>query len=85
MAWSSRSAAGTRRLLRVRSVNNLFLYVFINIAMVAGLIRVVGVPLPLISFGGTAMLTMMFGFGLLMSVYIDHDVRLKRRGEAAPS
>ena len=39
-------------------VINLFLYVFINISMVMGLIPVVGVPLPLISYGGTAMLTL---------------------------
>jgi rod shape determining protein RodA len=52
--------------------------------MVTGLIPVVGVPLPLISYGGTAMLTVMFGFGLLMSVYIDRDVRLNRAGEAQP-
>jgi rod shape determining protein RodA len=58
---------------------------FLSIAMVAGLIPVVGVPLPLISFGGTAMLTVTFRFGLLMSVYIDGDMRLNRRGEAPPS
>jgi len=44
--------------------------------MVMGLIPVVGVPLPLISYGGTAMLTVMFGFGLLMSVYIHRDTRI---------
>ncbi len=49
--------------------------------MVIGLIPVVGVPLPLISYGGTAMLTVMFGFGLLMSVYIHRDVRIGRFGE----
>ena len=48
----------------------LFLYVFINIAMVMGLVPVVGVPLPLVSYGGTSMLTMMFGFGLAMSAYV---------------
>jgi rod shape determining protein RodA len=55
--------------------------VFINTAMVMGLIPVVGVPLPLISYGGTAMLTVMFGFGLLMSVYIHRDTRIGRFGE----
>ena len=58
---------------------NLFLYVFINIAMVMGLIPVVGIPLPLISYGGTAMLTVLFGFGLVMSVYIHRDIRITRR------
>ena len=85
--WLSRSrsaaAIALAELLGIGIVNNLFLYVFINIAMVDGLIPVVGVPLPLISYGGTAMLTVMFGFGLLMSVYIDRDVRLNRAGEAS--
>jgi len=70
------------RLLALGITTNLFLYVFINTAMVMGLIPVVGVPLPLISYGGTAMLTVMFGFGLLMSVYIHRDVRIGRFGEA---
>ncbi|MEK9726400.1 MAG: rod shape-determining protein RodA, partial [Rhodospirillaceae bacterium] len=47
-----------------------FLYVFINIAMVMGLIPVVGVPLPLISYGGTAMMTLLIGFGLLIGVWV---------------
>ncbi len=47
-----------------------------------GLIPVVGVPLPLISYGGTAMLTVMGGLGLVMSVYIHRDVRIPRRGPA---
>jgi rod shape determining protein RodA len=59
-----------------------FLYAFINIAMVMGLIPVVGVPLPLISYGGTAMITMMLGFGLLMNVGVHRDVRISRRGES---
>jgi rod shape determining protein RodA len=48
--------------------------------MVMGLIPVVGVPLPLISYGGTALLTLMAALGLLMSVYIHRDVRIPRRG-----
>jgi rod shape determining protein RodA len=55
--------------------------VFINTGMVMGLLPVVGVPLPLISYGGTAMLTVMFGFGLMMSVYVHRDLRLGRGGE----
>ncbi len=64
-----------------------FLYVFINIAMVTGLIPVVGVPLPLISYGGTALLTLMIGFGLLMNVHVHRDVTIGRRssGEDGPS
>ena len=57
-----------------------FIYVFINIAMVTGLIPVVGVPLPLVSYGGTAMVTIMVGVGLLMSVYVHRDIEIPRRG-----
>jgi rod shape determining protein RodA len=70
------------KLLALGLACNLFLYVFINIAMVMGVLPVVGVPLPLISYGGTAMLTLMFGFGLMISVYIHRDTRLNRRGES---
>ena len=60
-----------------------FLYVFINIAMVTGLVPVVGVPLPLVSYGGTAMVTLLIGFGLLMSVHIHREIQIPRRpGEA---
>lgn len=68
------------RLLALGVTCNLFFYVFINIAMVMGLIPVVGVPLPLISYGGTALLAVMGGLGLIMSVYIHRDVRIARRG-----
>ncbi len=53
---------------------NFFLYVFVNIAMVMGAIPVGGVPLPLVSHGGSAMLTVMVGFGILMSVHVHRDV-----------
>jgi len=66
------------RLLALGLSVNFFLYVFINIAMVTGIFPVVGVPLPLISYGGTAMLTLMFGFGLVLSVYINRDARIGR-------
>jgi rod shape determining protein RodA len=46
-----------------------FFYVFVNIGMVAGMLPVVGVPLPLISYGGTSMVTLMAGFGILMSIH----------------
>jgi rod shape determining protein RodA len=79
IAFSSRNHYG--RLLALGITTNLFLYVFINTAMVMGLIPVVGVPLPLISYGGTAMLTVMCSMGLLMSVYIHRDTRIGRFGE----
>jgi len=80
IALRSRSLFG--RLLGLGIAANFFLYVFINTAMVMGLIPVVGVPLPLISYGGTAMITMMLGFGLLMNVGVHRDVRISRRGES---
>jgi len=46
-----------------------FVYVFVNTGMVTGLLPVVGVPLPLISYGGTSMVTIMIGFGILMSIH----------------
>ncbi|MEW6766048.1 MAG: rod shape-determining protein RodA [Pseudomonadota bacterium] len=46
-----------------------FVYVFVNTGMVTGLLPVVGVPLPLVSYGGTAMVTLMAGFGMLMSIH----------------
>jgi rod shape determining protein RodA len=59
-----------------------FLYIFINIAMVMGLVPVVGVPLPLVSYGGTAMMSLMFGFGLMMSVYVHRGMELPRSSPA---
>ena len=69
------------RMLAIGLSVNLFLYVFINMAMVMGLIPVVGVPLPLISYGGTSMLAVMIGFGLLISALIHRDVRFGRRDD----
>jgi rod shape determining protein RodA len=56
----------------------MFFYVFINVAMVSGLVPVVGVPLPLVSYGGTAMLTLLVGMGLLIGVYVHRDVEIPR-------
>jgi rod shape determining protein RodA len=82
IALRSRNHFG--RLLGLGVVTNFFLSVFINTAMVMGLIPVVGVPLPLISYGGTAMLAVMFGFGLLINVGAHRDTRLNRSGERRP-
>ncbi|MAP10547.1 MAG: rod shape-determining protein RodA [Gammaproteobacteria bacterium] len=57
------------RLLGGGLVMTFFVYVFVNIGMVSGLMPVVGLPLPLISYGGTSMVTMLAAFGLLMSVH----------------
>ena len=67
------------RMLGMGIVTTFFLYVFINMAMVMGLVPIVGVPLPLISYGGSAMLTLLFGFGLVLNVYIHRDTQIGRR------
>lgn len=51
-----------------------FVYVFVNIGMVSGLLPVVGVPLPLVSYGGTSMVTLLTGFGILMSINAHHTL-----------
>lgn len=53
-----------------------FVYVFVNIGMVSGLLPVVGVPLPLVSLGGTSIITLMLGFGILMSIHTHKVARL---------
>ena len=57
---------------------NIFYYVFINTAMVSGLIPVVGVPLPLVSYGGTSMMCVMFGMGLVCNAYINRNLVIPR-------
>lgn len=66
------------RLLALGLTVNFSLYVFINIAMVMGLIPVVGVPLPLVSYGGTAMLSILLSFGLVMSCWLYGDSKMQR-------
>ncbi|HUC62699.1 MAG TPA: rod shape-determining protein RodA [Alphaproteobacteria bacterium] len=78
IALRSRNQYG--RLLAMGITVTFFLYVFVNIAMVMGLLPVVGVPLPLVSYGGTSMLSILFSFGLVISVYVHRDVRVGRRG-----
>jgi rod shape determining protein RodA len=56
----------------------LFTYVFINVAMVTGLVPVVGVPLPLVSYGGTSMVTMMVGLGFVLNAHVNRQVRIRR-------
>ena len=57
---------------------NYFLYVFINVAMVIGLLPVVGIPLPLISYGGTVIISVMASFGIMLSFYANRDRELKK-------
>ncbi|MBY0461712.1 MAG: rod shape-determining protein RodA [Alphaproteobacteria bacterium] len=76
VALSSRTQFG--RLVGIGLTTTFFLYVFINMAMVMGLLPVVGIPLPLISYGGTAMITLLFSQGLIFSVALHNDVRVGR-------
>jgi rod shape determining protein RodA len=76
IAMASRSQFG--RLLAMGLTLNFFFYIMINASMVMGLIPVVGIPMPLLSYGGTAMLSVMFGFGLLMSVHVHRHVEIPR-------
>ncbi len=57
------------RLLAGSIILTFFVYVFVNIGMVSGILPVVGVPLPMVSLGGTSILTLMVGFGILMSIH----------------
>lgn len=65
------------RLVAGSIVLTFFVYVFVNIGMVSGLLPVVGVPLPLVSYGGTSIVTLMAGFGILMSVYTHKQMLLR--------
>jgi rod shape determining protein RodA len=65
---ASRAQDNFSKLLAGSITLTFFVYIFVNIGMVSGLLPVVGVPLPLISYGGTSMVTLMAGFGILMSV-----------------
>ena len=58
---------------------NFFIYYFINISMVLGLVPTVGVPLPLMSFGGSSLLSLMFGFGLCENAHIHKDQQLSAK------
>lgn len=68
--WIANSTQdGYSRLLAGAITLSFFVYAFVNIGMVSGLLPVVGVPLPFVSYGGTAVLTLMAGFGVLMSIH----------------
>lgn len=76
MALRCRHAYG--RFLAFGLMVNFSIYVFINVAMVMGLIPVVGIPFPMLSYGGTAMMTVLIGFGLMMSCNLHKDAKLSR-------
>ena len=64
------------RLLAGSITFTFFVYVFVNIGMVSGVLPVVGVPLPLVSYGGTSILTLFAGFGILMSIHTHRRIML---------
>ena len=66
IAGSAKDSFG--RLLAGSLSLTFFVYLFVNVGMVSGILPVVGVPLPLVSYGGTSMVTLMAGFGMLMSI-----------------
>ena len=68
------------RLVAMGLTTGFFLYFFINMAMVMGLLPVVGVTLPFISYGGTSLLTLMLCIGLIMNVHVHRDVQMAMRG-----
>lgn len=66
------------RLMAMGLTMNIAIYVFINSAMVMGLLPVVGIPMPLVSHGGTAMLSVLFCYGLILSASIHRDVKMRQ-------
>ena len=70
--WAIRAARESRdrfcKLVAVGVALNVGLQVFVNVGMVAGLLPVVGLPLPILSYGGSAMVTMLFGLGLVLNI-----------------
>jgi rod shape determining protein RodA len=80
IALTARNQFG--RLAAFGLTTSFFLYVFVNVAMVTGTIPVVGIPLPLVSYGGTAMLTLLIGCGLLLGISVHRDIRISRTGSS---
>ena len=67
ISWQAQQTFG--RLLAASLAMTFFIYVFVNIGMVSGLLPVVGVPLPLVSYGGTSIVTLLASFGVIMSIH----------------
>ena len=84
LAWglyiAGRSTSLFGRFAAVGCVATVAFFILFNVAMVLGLVPVVGVPLPLVSYGGTVMFTTMACFGILLSVHIGRDDRLATQG-----
>lgn len=76
IATNSRNHFG--RMMAIGIISLFFFHVFINIAMVMGLMPIVGVPLPLLSYGGTILTTVLVGFGLLLNVHLYRDEKIEK-------
>jgi len=63
------------KILSIGVASNIFIYVFMNVAMVSGLMPVVGIPLPLISYGGSVMLSIMISMGLILNVDLNYNLK----------
>ncbi len=63
------------KILALGVASNIFIYVFMNVAMVSGLMPVVGIPLPLISYGGSVMLSIMISMGLILNVDLNYNLK----------
>jgi rod shape determining protein RodA len=80
MMLAARARSTYHRLLAAGVASLLFIHIFINMAMVMGMIPVVGVPLPFLSYGGSFMLTTLMAIGLLQHVYVQRNQPLNARG-----
>lgn len=80
MAIAVRARSDFGRLVAAGIMTSFFIYAFINMGMVMGLLPVVGIPLPLVSYGGTAMMSKLLAFGLVINAYVHRDVPIGRRG-----
>ena len=79
LVMASRCASPFSRLVIAGTGVMIFIYTFINVAMVSGLVPVVGVPLPLVSYGGTSMMTIALAMGLSMCAYVHRGQGMPRR------
>ncbi len=84
LGWSFYSALQSRswfgRFAACGGAATIAFYILFNVSMVIGLLPVVGMPLPLMSYGGTPLLTTMACFGIILSAYIHRDEKLIARG-----
>jgi len=80
MAMALRCRNPYGRLVALGLSVNFFMYIFVNVAMVMGAIPVGGVPMPLVSHGGSAMIMVMIGFGVLMSAHVHRDTEIASEG-----